>query len=122
MRNLLKDEFDQKIFFSHLPPVLSASDGGSGGTNNMEGKNASHRIIDVPLGTRFRNPLKDIVIAELDKDGSLFLAARGGEGGKGNAFFKDAQRQTPLMAEKGGMGKFKKGYHKSHFYHFYVIL
>ena len=88
--------------------ILSASDGGSGGTNNLEGKNASHRIIDVPLGTRFRNPLQDIVIAELDKEGSMFLAARGGEGGKGNAFFKDAQRQTPLMSEKGGLGKFKR--------------
>ena len=91
-----------------MPHILSASDGGSGGTNNLEGKNASHRIIDVPLGTRFRNPLQDIVIAELDKEGSMFLAARGGEGGKGNAFFKDAQRQTPLMSEKGGLGKFKR--------------
>ena len=89
----------------HLPPVLSAKDGGCGGTNDKEGKNAAHRIIDVPLGTRFRHPVEDLVLAELDKDGALFLAARGGEGGKGNAFFKDAQRQTPVMAEKGGVGE-----------------
>ena len=89
---------------SHLPASLTATDGGAGGKNEMEGKNAQHRIIDVPLGTRFRN-LNQEVIAELDKDGSLFLAAKGGEGGKGNAFFKAAQRQTPLMAERGGQGE-----------------
>ena len=41
----------------------------------------------------------------MEKEGSLFLAARGGEGGKGNAFFKSAQRQTPLVSEKGGKGE-----------------
>ena len=35
----------------------------------------------------------------------MFLAARGGAGGKGNTFFKTASRQTPMVAEKGGRGE-----------------
>lgn len=41
----------------------------------------------------------------MDKEGSMFLAARGGEGGKGNAFFKSSDQQKPLIAEKGGQGE-----------------
>ena len=70
----------------------------------MEGKNAAHKIIDVPLGTVFRNLDREIV-AEVQDENSIFLAARGGEGGKGNAFFKTTSRQKPMMAEKGGQGE-----------------
>ena len=89
---------------SHLKKVLEAPNGVNGGTCDMEGKNAAHKIIDVPMGTLFRNLDREIV-AEVDKEGSMFLAARGGEGGKGNAFFKSSDQQKPLIAEKGGQGE-----------------
>ena len=56
------------------------------------------------MGTVFRN-LDHEIVAELDKEDSMFLAARGGEGGKGNAFFKTSDQQKPMMAEKGGRGE-----------------
>ena len=84
--------------------MLEAPNGVNGGTRDLEGKNAAHKIIDVPMGTLFRNLDREIV-AEVDKEGSMFLAARGGEGGKGNAFFKSSDRQEPLIAEKGGQGE-----------------
>ena len=37
----------------HLPAILNAENGGDGGKNEMEGKNAKHQIIDVPVGTRY---------------------------------------------------------------------
>jgi GTP-binding protein len=83
---------------------MAAEPGVSGGIDNCEGKNAQHRIVDVPPGTIFRNLEREIV-AEVVEEGSMFIAARGGGGGKGNAFFKTAQRQTPLVAEKGGQGE-----------------
>ena len=89
---------------SHLKKVVEAPNGVNGGTCDMEGKNAAHKIIDVPMGTLFRNLNREIV-AEVDKEGSMFLAARGGEGGKGNAFFKSSDQQKPLIAEKGGQGE-----------------
>ena len=101
--------------------MVEAPNGVNGGTCDMEGKNAAHKIIDVPMGTLFRNLDREIV-AEVDKEGSMFLAARGGEGGKGNAFFKSSDQQKPLIAEKGGQGEaftfdIGTGIHRLHINH-----
>lgn len=93
-----------KNSLSHLKVGIFAQNGVSGGKDKLEGQNASHLVVDVPLGTVFRN-LNRQIVAELAKEGSMFLAARGGEGGKGNEFFKSAERQTPIVAEKGGNGE-----------------
>ena len=63
------------------------------------------RVIHVPLGTMFRNVDSREVIAELTNEGSMFLAARGGAGGKGNAYFKCSENQKPMLAEAGGEGE-----------------
>ena len=41
----------------------------------------------MPLGTIIRN-LEQEIICDLSKEGSMFLAAKGGSGGKGNTSFK----------------------------------
>ena len=53
----------------------------------------------------FRNVDSREVIAELTNEGSMFLAARGGAGGKGNAYFKCSENQKPMLAEVGGEGE-----------------
>ena len=88
----------------HLKPEMRAEDGVSGSTLYRPGKNASHKIVHVPVGTVFRNLDREIV-AELVKEDSMFLAAKGGIGGKGNSFFRSAERQTPLSSELGGQGE-----------------
>ena len=88
----------------HLKPEMRAEDGVPGSTLYRPGKNASHKIVKVPVGTVFRNLNREIV-AELVKDDSMFLAARGGVGGKGNSFFRSAERQTPRSSELGGQGE-----------------
>jgi len=35
----------------------------------------------------------------------MFLAAKGGAGGRGNAFFKSSTNQMPFVAELGGQGE-----------------
>ena len=94
----------RKNSLSHLSSVIGAKNGVSGGRCDKEGKNAPHKIIDVPLGTVFRNLDREIV-AEVQEEDSMFLAARGGEGGKGNAFFKSSNVQRPMIAERGGIGE-----------------
>ena len=42
-------------------------------------------VLQVPIGTVFK--VEGEVVASLGEDGSMFVAARGGAGGKGNAFF-----------------------------------
>lgn len=45
------------------------------------------------------------VVGDLDKEGSMFIAARGGAGGKGNHFFCSNIEQTPKVCEYGAKGE-----------------
>ena len=90
---------------SHLKRQEKGHDGTPGGDQEMEGKCAEHRVILVPVGTMFRDLETREVIAELTIEGSMFLAAKGGAGGKGNAYFKSAENKTPMLAEVGGEGE-----------------
>ena len=49
--------------------------------------------------------LEEEVICDLALEGSMFLAAKGGAGGKGNASFKNSVEQTPKVAEVGAEGE-----------------
>ncbi|CAK9300722.1 unnamed protein product [Gordionus sp. m RMFG-2023] len=109
---------------SHMTTVYKADDGEKGGSNNCDGKNAEDLIIQVPLGTIFlktglnflnSNSLKvseqalfnqdTKIIAELNQTGDMFIAARGGSGGKGNSYFTDSVNKAPLVYEKGANGE-----------------
>lgn len=46
----------------------------------------------------------------MHKEGCIFIAARGGAGGKGNRYFASATNQTPQVAEIGALGE-QEGYH-----------
>lgn len=46
-----------------------------------------------------------VVVGDLDKEGAMFVAARGGAGGHGNHFFVTSTEQTPLVAEYGAQGE-----------------
>lgn len=87
-----------------VPTVIKAADGVHGLNKKLDGKNASHAIVEVPVGTIFRNMEREIV-AELTHEGEMFLAAKGGAGGRGNTFFKSSTCQAPEWAEMGGQGE-----------------
>jgi len=89
----------------HLGRTIMGNPGVKGGKTNCDGKNGLHKVVSVPLGTVFKNPENRHVLAELTSEGQLFLAAKGGAGGKGNAHFKAAENQTPRVAEAGGEGE-----------------
>lgn len=48
-----------------------------------------------------------LVIADITAEGQTFVAAKGGLGGIGNAYFKTAVNQTPDMATEGTPGEEK---------------
>src|SRR3712207_8242989 len=60
-------------------------------------------VLEVPVGTQvFDN---DGLLADLSKPGETFVAAGGGEGGRGNGSFATSTRQAPAFREKGLPGE-----------------
>ena len=70
----------------HLGSVLRAEDGVSGSSRDCHGATAPHLVIQVPVGTMFQTA-DGTLRASLDADGAMFVAARGGAGGRGNKYF-----------------------------------
>ncbi|HOD16206.1 MAG TPA: GTPase ObgE [Spirochaetota bacterium] len=85
-----------------------AENGTAGMSNNRHGKDGDDLTIRVPAGTQVLDPDSDVVLADLIEDGALFLAASGGIGGKGNAFFKSSTFQTPRFSQPGMPGEEKR--------------
>lgn len=87
-----------------MQSVLNAEDGEKGYSKDCFGRNAKHTIVPVPVGTIVRN-IDGTIVADLDNEGTLFIAARGGAGGHGNAYFKSDLQQSPCISEYGAQGE-----------------
>ena len=84
-------------------PIIKAGYGTSGDVNLMTGADGSDKICLLPIGTQVF--FGDKLVADLSKPGAIWLAAKGGRGGKGNAHFKNSQRQAPDFAQSGEPGE-----------------
>lgn len=105
--------------------MIKADDGQDGRSKDRNGKSGEHSIIKVPIGTIVRNA-NGKVVGDLDKDGSMFIASRGGagkiyceilkwrdflidefgiSGGKGNHFFSSNNEKAPEVCEYGARGE-----------------
>jgi len=84
-----------------------ADNGEPGSSNQKTGRAGEDVCISVPLGTLIREKETSRVEADLVTDGEVCIVCPGGKGGKGNAHFKTATRQTPRHAQKGIPGKKK---------------
>ncbi|CAH8620517.1 unnamed protein product [Heterobilharzia americana] len=116
---------------SNVPTVIKGQNGASGSMNDCHGENADHVYVKVPLGTQIfsacenldsvsKDNRSSVLMKTLQSPGDIFLAARGGAGGKGNAFMTYAtlavdsmklpsSKNTPLrIAERGGQGETKE--------------
>ena len=89
-----------------MRPDIKAKNGASGAENNKTGADGENQYINIPAGTQvFFN---DKLVADLKESESRWIAARGGKGGKGNAFFKNARNQTPTHAQPGVKGEYRE--------------
>jgi GTP-binding protein len=82
-----------------------ADRGQHGMGKKMHGKNGEDLIIPVPVGTVIKEVDQEEMIADLDADGSYYIAARGGRGGLGNAHFATPVRKAPRFAQPGESGE-----------------
>lgn len=82
-----------------------AKHGGHGQGNNRTGRNSEDIEIVVPVGTLVKDADTGEILTDLRIDGQHFIAAKGGAGGKGNAWFTTSTNQAPRYAQGGIKGE-----------------
>ena len=82
-----------------------AENGMHGRGKNMHGKNGKDVIISVPPGTIIKNQETQQIIKDLINNDDSFVAAKGGNGGFGNARFKTRNNTAPRIANDGQLGE-----------------
>jgi len=84
---------------------LRAERGEHGRGKDQHGKNGSDLIVRVPVGTLVRDVERGVLLADLDTRGMEVVVAKGGRGGKGNAFFTSSTNRAPRFAQPGLPGE-----------------
>jgi GTP-binding protein len=84
---------------------FSADNGDHGSGANKTGASGKDVVLPVPPGTVVRDAHSGELVAEVLADGEKYVVARGGRGGKGNAFFATATRQAPREYQPGENGE-----------------
>jgi GTPase len=88
----------------HFHPHQRAGGGGHGQGSNKKGADGAGRVLPVPVGTLVREQ-DGKLLADLDRPGTRFVAARGGRGGRGNATLSGPGRKVAHFHEKGEPGR-----------------
>lgn len=81
-----------------------ARHGGHGEGSDCTGRNSDDVLIPVPVGTLVMDDATGEVLVDLVEDGQRYVVAKGGRGGRGNAFFKTATNRAPRFAQPGEEG------------------
>ncbi|MEX2178114.1 MAG: GTPase ObgE [Gemmatimonadaceae bacterium] len=82
-----------------------AENGDHGSGANKTGRSGDDLVLPVPPGTIVRNADSSEIIAEVVEHDQSVVVARGGRGGKGNAFFTTSTRQAPRAFQPGEDGE-----------------
>jgi GTP-binding protein len=85
-------------------PHRRAPSGTHGSGKQRHGSSGTDLEVKVPEGTMVSD-FDGTLLADLTRHGDRFLAARGGQGGKGNARFLSNRRRAPAFAEQGEEGE-----------------
>ncbi|MDC3116818.1 GTPase ObgE [Alphaproteobacteria bacterium] len=81
---------------------FKARPGEGGKGRDRSGISGKDVILRLPLGTQILDETNNFIIADMTKIGQKVTLATGGEGGKGNAFFKTSTNQSPRKSQPGG--------------------
>ena len=92
--------------FSHLKKktFFKAKKGGKGEGALKSGPKGDDLLIPVPQGTLIRD-IKGRFLKDLFQEENPFWFLKGGQGGKGNSFYKNSKNQAPIQFQKGRPGE-----------------
>lgn len=82
-----------------------AENGQPGSSSQKSGRDGKDVIISVPPGTVVLDLKTKTVLADATRPGEEIIVCKGGMGGKGNAHFKTATKQSPRYAQPGTPGE-----------------
>ncbi len=85
-------------------PFRRGEDGTHGSGKKRHGKSGADMMVSVPEGTVIKDR-DGTVLADMVHTGDRFLAAEGGQRGRGNARFLSNKRRAPGFAEQGEVGE-----------------
>lgn len=86
-------------------PHRIATDGTHGGGSGRHGRGGEELTVKVPVGTIVLNHETREQIIDLGNHGDRWMAATGGQGGRGNARFLSNKQRAPAFAEQGEKGE-----------------
>lgn len=92
----------------HYKRIYKAENGKHGEGKDRTGENGKDLVVKVPPGTVVKDKESGEVLGDLVSSENLFIAAKGGRGGKGNAHFKSSTNQAPRFAQSGEKGQMRK--------------
>mgnify|MGYP006136949077 CR=1 FL=1 len=82
-----------------------AQNGDNGSGNNKTGRSGDDIVMPVPPGTIVRDKESGEFLAEILQSGDEVVIAKGGRGGKGNAWFVTPTHQSPREFQPGEEGE-----------------
>ena len=88
--------------------IWKAERGQHGEGGNRTGRSGEDIVLPVPAGTVIRDSDTNELLGEVMDEGDTMLVAKGGRGGKGNAFFVTATHQAPREWQPGEEGQTRK--------------
>lgn len=86
-------------------PLQRAKRGVHGKGKNQHGKRGEDKMVPVPPGVVVIDSEAGEIVADLVAEDGSFVAARGGQGGRGNADIANVRNRLPRFAELGAPGE-----------------
>ena len=95
------------LYHLRFQKLYKAKNGSGGQGNNRAGKSGETLIIELPLGTLVNDADTGALLKDLVDPDEVFVVAKGGRGGLGNARFKSSTNRTPRFAQPGEPGQIR---------------
>lgn len=102
---VVADENLYTLMDLHHTKHVYAEDGEDGGKQERTGATGDDAVMRVPPGTVVKDRHTEAVLGEVLEPGDRIRVARGGDGGRGNAYFKSSTNQAPRHAQPGTEGE-----------------